>query len=132
MTDQVTHRQILEAIDNVAEGVDIRMGNLERNLEVHIAEGHALYVHRTEIETMFDKLVTDTAILAEVVLGTPQVDIDGQVTRSGGMKEIVEDYHSGTTKGFRTQLPPWFWTKISTAIISAAAVVAAAIIGAGG
>lgn len=153
------HEGISESVNSVGSKVD----KLERDLEVHIAEGHALYVQRTEIESMFsdfiatvkewlaesradrkrlhatvgeltaktDMMTSQQDILAEVVLGRPERDIDGQIVRMGGMAEIVHDYHNGGKRGIKTQLPDYFWTKLIFTLMTVASTIIAAFIMAG-
>ena len=168
MTEKMSgeHQQIYESIEavrsehgDITESVNTvgsRMDKLERDLEVHMAEGHELYVQRTEIEAMFADFIQTVKdwleesrrdrmklhskvdsvkegherveeaqnVLANVVLGEPHLDIDGQIQRRGGMAEIVEDYTHGH-KGFKVQLP---WFRIVVALIGAVGTIVAAII----
>lgn len=162
MTPDSKHEEILEAIEAVKEEhgqIVESIDSLNKDLEVHVAEGHAVYVHRTEIEGMLadftetvkewlaesradrkrlhatvgelnaksDAMSGQQEILAEVVLGKPERDIDNQIVRTGGMAEIVADYTNGG-KGFKTQLPDYFWTKLILTLVSVGGMIAAAII----
>lgn len=143
----------MEAIEKVDNKVD----KLWRQHEVHLAEGHEIYVRRTEIESQlsdFTAVVKEwlqvakqdrdsiklslTTIddrqqsLAAVVLGEPHLNYDGEWERKGGLQAIVNDYQNGGGKGLRATISWQQITAIITAVLTVGGGVIIAIINSGG
>lgn len=127
------------------EEIKLCLHNMERTLEYHTGEVHASLLPKEQILTReeaqaadrhlqktLDDLATSSQSdrgeihrqldeMAEIVLGTPHRNIDGMVTRSGGMAAMVKDNDNG---GLRF--------KYANLIIGALLTVIVAVIGLAG
>lgn len=145
------HQLMLDAIDEVGGKVDAmasQVQEVKRDLEFHVAEGHSTHIGRAELDDFMrmvsawieesradrkslrasqETMFSQHNMLADLLLGRPERDFDGEIVRTGGIKEIVESYSHGS-KGFRVAIP---WAKlasVTTASITTAGLIIVAII----
>jgi len=123
------HTELAKAIS----GVDNKVNDVVRALEVHVAEGHESYVARYEIEgwmerseDFHERILKNQESLATVVLGELKEGYDGDRYREGGLADIVRRLNNGGS--IRITIPRW----LSASIIAFMGTVIAAIIMANG
>jgi hypothetical protein len=128
MTSSSDHEAMMDAI----KGIDNKVTQLGRDLEYHVAEGHNLLVPREEVDAFvvqvgrwMEEMKNQQDTIIEVVLGEKKIDIDGQIVRRGGIKEIVDNYSQA---GFKVQIPWKQLVAVLTASITAVAGVMVALI----
>lgn len=132
------HQLMLDAIDEVGGKVDAvasQVEDVKRDLEFHVAEGHSSHIGRAELDDFMrmvsawieesrtdrkslresqETMLAQHTMLADLLLGKPERDFDGEIIRTGGIREIVESYSTGS-KGFRVSIP---WAKLSTVVVA--------------
>ena len=92
-----------------------------QTLEFHLAETHATLTSRDE--TL--RLAHQVDLVANVVLGIPTTNFDGEIVRTGGMQALVTAYANG---GMRMRTP-WWLKVLVPAMITAIGGVVVALIG---
>lgn len=137
MTDTIEHQVLLDAVTTV----DSKIDKVARDLEIHMSEGHALYVGRAEVDSSLRKINDSVAewiresreekeqnreqdeILAAVVLGELKHDYDGIPYREGGIQEIVTAYYQAG--GLKFKFP---WIKILAIVAPSVTAIVIALL----
>jgi hypothetical protein len=109
------HQQLADAIGVV----DQKVGQVQKDLEFHIGEGHSAFVPRLEIETWMEHneqfhttMIDNQEALATVVLGELKHTYDGEPYREGGLQDIINRLNNGGS--IRISIPKGLWVAIIT------------------
>lgn len=147
MTVSEDHEKLFSAIkivDGRVSEVSDKLDHVVSDLEFHVAESHESYVGRVELASFvktMEEWIAESRLdgkslraaqhasdeqqhrLADVLLGEQYVDYDGEITRRGGIKQIVDAYDKNA--GFKVSVP---WGQIVTILVAVIAAVSAIVV----
>lgn len=107
---EIDRRQTPDQVARLEVEEGVTLADLHR-------EQQAAREERGEMHRQLDEM-------AEVVLGKPRRNFDGEIERTGGMREMVEQVNGG---GLKVRLPGWV-VPVVVALIGLIATIGAAII----
>lgn len=121
------HAELIQGqhhLEGMVGKIQVDVGEVKKDLEYHLATTHGEMISE-DINGKLLQVCDQLDFMADVVLGEPEYNpIDGQTTRTGGMKALVAAHQNG---GIRAKVPKWL-VSILVAIIIAVSTIGGAVI----